>query len=148
MAVIQGKTTKHGVPVYDQMDGLKLEFPNIRKLEHKGGNVFLRGKDMRDHLIPLEHIPEKYDQTMAMAGRCLQAGAENWDTLVELAQELRARCIEAVEERKKMGKGIPFQTMQFLDRFTPKAQNKYDAVINAVGEAEKETQPSKGKIIV
>lgn len=148
MAVIQGKTTKHGVPVYDQMDGLKLEFPNIRKLEHKGGNVFLRGKDMRDHLIPLEHIPDKYDQTMAMAGRCLQAGAENWDVLVELAQELRARCAEAVEERKKMGKEIPIEAIQFLEKFTPKVQNKYDAVINAVGEAEKETQPSKGKIIV
>ena len=148
MAVIQGKQTKHGVPVYDQMDGLKLEFPNIRKLEHKHGNVFLRGRDMRDHLILLEDIPDKYDQTMAMAGRCLQAGAQNWDILVELAQELRARCTEAVEERKKIGKGIPANVIQFLEKFAPKAQNKYDAVIKAVGEAEKETQPSSGGIIV
>lgn len=84
------------------------EFPGIGLLEMRGGQIVLRGRNgQRDTLFPLEKAVAKYSSTMETVHAMARGGQRGWDTLMEIAQDFRARIIEAVKYRMAKNEPIP-----------------------------------------
>ena len=90
------------------------EFPGIGLLEMRGGEIILRGRNgQRDVLFPLARAVRKYHDTLATVNAMARRAEPGWDTLMEIAQDFKARIIEAVKYRMDKNEPIPKEAAEF-----------------------------------
>lgn len=91
-------------------------FDRIGLMEAVYGDVVLRGRNGdRDHIIPLTSAVSKYYDTMKAVKGYARNGVRGWDTLMDIAKDLKVRIFEAVEQRKKLGFEIPPNVATFVE---------------------------------
>lgn len=68
----------------------------------------MRGRNgQRDVIIKLEDAVEKYFHTMEMVHRYALYGVRGWDTLKDIADDLKARILEAAHQRRELQIPVP-----------------------------------------
>jgi len=91
-------------------------FPNIGLMEAVNGMVLLRGRHgQRDVLFTVERAIDRYYATRDVVQRYFKYGIHGWDTLQELADDLKMRIVEACEQRKKLNMPIPPEASVFME---------------------------------
>ena len=89
-------------------------FDKIGLMEAMHGDVILRGRNgERDHLIPLDKAIEKYYTALDAVMVYLRNGQRGWDTLKDIADDLKHRILEAIEQRRKIGRPVLEDALKF-----------------------------------
>lgn len=105
-------------PKADQYDGLHNShqtFPGIGLLEAVQGMIVLRGrKGQRDVLFPVDKAVQKYYDTMQTVAQYAKYGVAGWDTLKDIADDLKVRIKEACEQLTKMNRPVPEEAVKLL----------------------------------
>lgn len=91
-------------PKADQYEGLQNStqtFGGIGLLEAVNGNVVLRGRHgERDHIFTIDKAIEKYYDTVQTVNYYALHGIRGWDTLKDINDCLKAKILEAIQQRK------------------------------------------------
>jgi len=104
------KDTYHGLHESTQT------FGKIGLVEAVNGNVVLRGREgERDHLYPIGKALKRYHETVKMYTSMARHGIRGWDTMVDIANELKAAICEAVGQRKSLNLDTPADVLSFVD---------------------------------
>lgn len=111
--------TDKGADMYAGLSNAIMSFDGIGLLEAISGEIILRGRNgQRDVLFPLEKAVRKYFDWMDMVHLYASRGIRGWDTMMDIAQDFKAKICEAVEQRKQMQLDIPKDALQFLEMTT------------------------------
>jgi len=106
--LIKDQKTENGADMYMGMENAHMSFTGIGCLEAVSGDIVLRGRaGQRDVLFPLERAVQRYFEWMAMVQAYARNGIAGWDTMMDIAQDFKAKIGEALAQRKKMGLDIP-----------------------------------------
>ena len=116
---IKDAKTDTGADMYAGLSNAIMSFDGIGLLEAISGEIILRGRNgQRDVLFPLEKAVRKYFDWMDMVHLYASRGIRGWDTMMDIAQDFKAKICEAVEQRKQMQLDIPKDALQFLEMTT------------------------------
>lgn len=108
--------TDKGADVYAGLSNAIMSFDGIGLLEAVSGEIILRGRNgQRDVLFPLEKAVRKYFDWMDMVHLYASRGVRGWDSMMDIAQDFKARICEAVEQRKQMQLDVPKDALQFVE---------------------------------
>ena len=106
--------TDKGADLYAGLSNAIMSFDGIGLLEAISGEIILRGRNgQRDVLFPLEKAVRKYFDWMDMVHLYASRGIRGWDTMMDIAQDFKAKICEAVEQRKQMQMDVPKEALQF-----------------------------------
>ena len=109
---------------YNGILGSTQTFGGIGILEAVCGDVVLRGRNgQRDHLYPLERALSRYYETKRMVSRMARHGVRGWDTLMDIAEEMQARILEACRQRRELNREIPQAVQEFEQQCSASAGN-------------------------
>ena len=113
---VKDAKTDKGADVYLGLDNAHMSFDGIKCLEVAGPDIVLRGRNgQRDVLFPLEKATQKYLDWMDIVYAYARNGIHGWDTMMDLANEFKARICEAVAVRKKLGMEVPADAQKLVD---------------------------------
>ena len=100
--------------MYNSLHESTQTFSGIKCFEVINGNIVLRGrKGIRDHIIPLEKSVDKYYDTIDLVHKYALYGIRGWDTLKDLADELKYRILEAVKQRESLKLPVDEKVLKF-----------------------------------
>jgi len=103
-------------------------FDAVGLLEAVQGDVVLRGRHgERDHLYPLPRAIAWSRNADDIALRMCRFGIKGWDTMKDIADDLRAKVLEAIRQRRALGRPVPPAAVRYeqrggkwdLDKFQP-----------------------------
>ena len=117
--IIKGATTSTGATMYDGLADAHMSFDGIGILEAVSGDVILRGRNgQRDVLFPLERAVQRYFEWVDLTMAYCRNGIANWDTMMDIAQDFKARILEAADQRRKEGREVPADVLKMEGKFT------------------------------
>ena len=92
-------------------------FRKIGMFEAALGNVVLRGRrGQRDMVFPLDKAVKRYYYTISMMESMLRTGIRGWDTMKDIADELKGKIREAVAQRHQLAQPVPPDAENFILR--------------------------------
>lgn len=111
------KKKRNGKPaadIYPNFLDSTQTFGAIGLLEAVQGDVILRGRHgERDHLYPLPKAIAWSRNADTMTLSMLKHGVKGWDTMKDISDDLRAKILEAINQRRALGRPIPPAAIRF-----------------------------------
>lgn len=100
-------------------------FNKIGLLSAVGGVLYLTGRNgERDHLYPLHRAVKRYFETRKMVMAMFRNGMRGWDTLQEICDEMKAKILETIDQRRHMNLPVDEVSAQFEQQFAGNETNR------------------------
>ena len=117
--IIKGATTSTGATMYDGLADAHMSFDGIGILEAVSGDVLMRGRNgQRDVLFPLERAVQRYFEWMDLTLAYARNAIAGWDTMMDIAQDFKAKILEAANHPRKEGREIPAVVLKMEGKLT------------------------------
>lgn len=89
-------------------------YSKIGWFDVKNGDVVLRGRHgERDHIYPLHAAITRYEESQQMLFAQVRNGIRGWDTFADVIKDMRAKILEAIEQRRHLNLPIPQEALKF-----------------------------------
>jgi len=101
--------------LYEGLGNARMNDDLIGRLDVSGGDIILRGRNgERDHLYPPGRAMAMHRRLGRLVQRLVMYGVAGWDVFAELADEFGSKIMEAMEQRRKLGRELPEGSDKFI----------------------------------
>ena len=89
-------------------------FNKIGLFDVHNGDVVLRGRHgERDHIYPIHAAIKRYEESQQILFVQVRHGIRGWDTFADIVRDMRAKILEAIEQRRSLNLDIPPEAIKF-----------------------------------
>ena len=92
-------------------------FGKVGFLAAEGGVLKLYGRNgERDHLYPLDTAIRRHAWLLHVSGKMFKNGIAGWDEMTEIAEDIRAKILEAIRQRRSLNLSLTDEMLKFEQR--------------------------------